>query len=111
MASVGAALGGFSSRQRAVEGQWFNTEGQLALMRHLEKMVQQVGNGEGNGRGDGREGLLGQVPHSCSCRPAAALRHPPCSPTLAEPRSYVSLPCGACPCACCSPSWTASSRS
>jgi hypothetical protein len=36
-----AALGAFATRQRAAEGHWFNTEGQLAVMRHLEKLVQQ----------------------------------------------------------------------
>ena len=75
MGSVGAALGGFSSRQRAVEGQWFNTEGQLAVMRHLEKMVQQVGGQGGGGRAGEAAGL--QLP--------AALpppRHPPLQPSL-----------------------------
>ena len=40
--AAAAAMGGFSARQRAAEGQWFNTEGQLAVLRHLEKLVQQV---------------------------------------------------------------------
>ena len=42
MTATAAAMGSFASRQRAAEGHWFNTEGQLAVMRHLEKMVQQV---------------------------------------------------------------------
>ena len=37
-----AALGAFASRQRAAEGHWFATEGSQAVMRHLEKMVQEV---------------------------------------------------------------------
>jgi hypothetical protein len=41
MASASSALGAFASRQRAAEGHWFATEGQLAVMRHLEKLVQQ----------------------------------------------------------------------
>ena len=32
----------FAARQRAAEGQYFNTEAQQAVMRHLEKLVQQV---------------------------------------------------------------------
>lgn len=36
-----AALGAFASRQRAAEGHWFATEGSQAVMRHLEKMVQE----------------------------------------------------------------------
>ncbi|KAL4436815.1 hypothetical protein ABPG75_003954 [Micractinium tetrahymenae] len=39
--SAAAAMGSFASRQRAAEGHYFNTEGQLAVMRHLEKLVQQ----------------------------------------------------------------------
>lgn len=41
--SASAIMGGFAARQRAAEGQYFNTEGNQAVMRHLEKLVQQVG--------------------------------------------------------------------
>ena len=36
------ASGGFAARGNAQEGQYFNTEGNLAVMRHLERLVEQV---------------------------------------------------------------------
>lgn len=45
--SASAAMGSFASRQRAAEGHYFNTEGQLAVMRHLEKLVQQASPSDG----------------------------------------------------------------
>ena len=32
----------FAARQRAAEGHYFNTEDRLAIMRHLERLVESV---------------------------------------------------------------------
>ncbi len=38
----------FAARQKAAEGHWFNSEERLAVLRHLERMVENVSYSELN---------------------------------------------------------------